>query len=126
MVDPDTTGTYENITPLAAEVGTNLCKEIWIYSNSAHGCVKLSGTLTRLFKTTDPKNAAGSAAADKQDLDLDYLTYKTGAVFGEGTTFYTFTQMDVNYDTFNAVQLGAFNSLYSIASVSAIALALLF
>ena len=95
MPDVDSTpasvgGVWDNIAPLSTELGTNLCKEIWIYSSTAHGCVKLTGTLTRRFKTTDPNNA-GTAAA-KQDLDLDYLNYKTGLVFGDiaGSLIYKF------------------------------------
>ena len=91
----------------------------------------LQGTIVRKFVTVDPRNAATEAIANKQDLDLDYLTYTTGVVFGDlatTTLIYKFTNLAVNYDTFNAVDLGAFDSIstLSVASISAIALAMLF
>ena len=115
---------FDNIAPLASELNTNLCKEIWKFSDTAQGCVLLKGTLTRLFKTTDPYNLATAAAGTKQDLDLDYVIYSTNVAFGdlnEAKLFYTFTAENVNYDTFNQVTLGAVQTVTSL-SLSAAAL----
>ena len=32
---------FDNIAPLASELGTNLCKEVWKFSEYSHGCVLL-------------------------------------------------------------------------------------
>ena len=32
----------------------NLCQESWVYGDSMVACVKIVGTLTRLFTPTDP------------------------------------------------------------------------
>lgn len=92
----------ENIFPSTSQIGKNLCKEIWKYSDTAVGCVLLQGSLSRKFSTTDPSMADPTTV--NQDLILDYVTYKTGLVYGDElitTIQYKFANVNVNYDTFN-------------------------
>jgi hypothetical protein len=118
---------FDNIAPLASEASVDLCKEKWTYSNTSVSCVLIEGNLTRKFKTVDPHNAAG---ATKQDLDLDYTTYKIHVMFGDisnADLMYGFKEESINYDYFNEDSLaGAISSIsqLSLATVSAVALLL--
>lgn len=117
--------TNDNIVVNSAQVGTNLCVEKWVYSSTAVGCVKLQGSISRLFKTTDTFNTA-AVATNIQDLTLDYVTYQTYASFGQLTVAaqtFPFTATAVNYDTFNQVNLGALHSLVGLSMASIIAIA---
>ena len=113
---PDAAYPYDNVKPLATELGTDLCTELWRFSDTSVTCVLAKGTVVRNFKTVDPFNKAGTAAASKQDLDLDYLIYSTNVMFGEiapanAALQFTFTAVNVNFDTFNEVSTGAVQSL---------------
>jgi len=118
---------FDNVTPITSEASADLCKEKWTYSDTSVSCVLIEGNLTRKFTTVDPFNAVG---ATKQDLDLDYTTYKIHVMFGEiavADNMFSFDELSVNYDYFNEDALsGAFSSVsqLTLASVSALALLL--
>ena len=113
---PDAAYPYDNVKPLATELGTDLCTELWRFSDTSVTCVLAKGTVVRNFKTVDPFNRAGTLPASKQDLDLDYLIYSTNVMFGEinpanAALQFTFPAVNVNFDTFNEVSTGAVQSL---------------
>jgi hypothetical protein len=69
---------YDNIAPTPSEIDKNLCTEIWKYSDTAVTCVRLKGSLSRKFKTTDPSLDplnVNYSSINKQDIVLDYLQY---------------------------------------------------
>jgi hypothetical protein len=60
----DVTGTNplypsDNVTPVAAELNTDLCTELWRFSDTSVSCVLAKGTVERSFKTKDPFNLPG-------------------------------------------------------------------
>lgn len=68
-----------------SELGTNLCIEIWKYSDYAQGCVKIKGTLSRKFITDDTNNGS-TVSSVLQDMTLDYLEIDTYTGFGNPET----------------------------------------
>lgn len=85
--------------------GENLCAESWVYGDTMVACVKITGDLTRDFKTSETTNPP-------DDLEWKYVKYNMHAMIGETdptTTTKTFTVQDVLQWADQSVDFNTFN-----------------
>lgn len=107
--------------------GTNLCKEQWIFSNSAFACVKVTGTVTRDMKVS-VVTASNPTADTLEDFDFDFVDHSVSTQFGKDTmtmtsaTMVQFAAVTVPFATFLTSETAGAN--YINAGFFAAALAL--
>merc|ERR1719464_1041170 len=109
--------TTDNWTVLASEArhddagtapsstGTNLCKETWVYSNSAVACMKVTGTFSRDMNVS-VVTGSNAVADTAEDFDFDFVDHQISAQFGKdplsmtSATMVQFAAITVPFSTF--------------------------
>ena len=81
-----------------------LCKEQWIYGDTAVACVKIQANMTRKFKTDETTNPP-------DDIELTYSKFimhaQIGSLTGNVIEVLNFAEQSVDFNTFNLPPSGA-------------------
>ena len=107
--------------------GTNLCKETWVYSNTAVACMKVTGTFSRdmIVSVTSTSNAVADTA---EDFDFDFVDHSISAQFGKdalsmtSATMVQFAAITVPFSTFKDSETASALNLGGAMFASAMAL----
>ena len=92
-------------TGTVSTTGTNLCKETWVYSNTAVACMKVTGTFSRDMNVS-VVTGSNAVADTAEDFDFDFVDHSISAQFGKdalsmtSATMVQFAAITVPFSTF--------------------------
>ena len=64
---------HDDVGNQVAQTGTNLCKETWVFSNTAVACMKVTGTLERNMKVSETTVSPANTGDTTEDFDFDFV-----------------------------------------------------
>lgn len=107
--------------------GTNLCKETWVYSNTAVACMQVTGTFSRDM-IVSAVTASNPTADTAEDFDFDFVDHSISAQFGKdalsmtSATMVQFAAITVPFSTFKDSETASALNLGGAMFASAMAL----
>ena len=110
-----TEAVHDDAGSAPSTTGTNLCKETWVYSNTAVACMKVTGTFERNMNVSVVEGN-NSVADTSEDFDFDFVDHSISAQFGKdalsmtSATMVQFAAITVPFSTFRETETtGAIN-----------------